>query len=276
MSGDATIEIFFAAFIHKKLLAASDGWTYEPVTGKRGAMEAMFKGDERGFGQHDDALYNSRLWSRVSVKVGQIGSLPQPVPAFRGMLRSDKDSSGASIVDLAAGIVCDQPGCKIESWVGPSRRRTRLARSVVGVPVGPPASVAEVNWMPWVVVSKTAPNKSKPPVVRNLDALTSTIDIECAAAYPFIDIAPDIDFGYKITLSRRGPSGAHVKVDGWHNRFPFYELLICKTSFLQYEPSSSGPNFINLGIMWRDFVAETVIRIDKGSATASESRAVRS
>ncbi|XXY17998.1 hypothetical protein WME88_58190 [Sorangium sp. So ce216] len=151
MSGNATIEIFFAAFIHRKLLAASDGWAYEPGIGKGGIVESMFKGDERGFGQHSDARYNSRLWSRIAVEADQIGSLPRPVQASRSMLCSYKDKSGASIVDLAAGLVSDQPGCKIETWVGPSHRRTRSAKSVVGVPLGPPAAVVTLEWNPWVV-----------------------------------------------------------------------------------------------------------------------------
>ncbi|WP_437833908.1 hypothetical protein [Sorangium sp. So ce1153] len=275
MSGNATIEIFFAAFIHKKLLAASDGWAYEPGMSKGGLVEFMFKGDERGFGQHSDAQYNSRLWSRVTVQADKIGSLPQPVQASRSMLRSYKDRSGASLVDLAAGLVSEQPGCKIETWVGPSYRRTRSAKSVVGVPVGPPAAAVTLEWNPWVVESKTAANKSKSPVVKNVDSVTSTIDVECAAAYPFVELAPNIDFDYKLTLSRRGPSRVHMSVDGCHNRFPFYELLICRTPFLQYEPSSSGPNLVNLGVMWQDFVVEAVIRTEKGAASASDARAAR-
>lgn len=268
MGVNPSLELFFSAFIHKKLLEAGGGWAYEPGIGRGSVTETMFKGDERGFGQHSDLLFNSRLWCRLTVRFDKIGKLTKPAQSASTKSRAYKDKSGASLVDVANGLICQQEGFKIETWVGPSHQRSRAAKSVAGVPVGPPASVVTTEWGPWTVESKTAPNKSKPPAVKNKGGYCSTIDIECAAAYPFIAVAPDIDFGLTVTLSRSGESSVNVKVDGWHNRFPFYELLICKTSFHQFEPWFSGPNHINLGMLWKDFAAEAVCTSQNGGVKA--------
>lgn len=251
------VEIWFAAFIHKKVLNSTQwpGWGYEPGfgDGKLSGMgvsseETLFRGDERYFAGHVATKFNSRLWSKITVDAAMIGALPAPSVGAQTRSRNYTEDGGMH-QDIARGLVSTKPGCLIESWVGPSHQRVRTRDIEYGsIAVGMTVATTRTPkaWGPWKMNSKTAPNLSTPPVVRNPSKLSSEIDIECAASYPFSAVAPQINFGFTVKLTRSGTSKVEIVVDGWHNEFPYYELLVNQKAVYMYQSSSSGPSVINL------------------------------
>lgn len=252
------IEIWFAAFIHKKVLNTTQwpGWGYEPGFGDGkivgmglSSEEQLFRGDERYFAGHIATKLNSRLWSKITVDAAKIGVLPMPTVSAQSRSRNYTEDGGRH-QDIARGLVSTKPGCIIESWVGPSHQRVRsrhIAYDVSTVSMIPPTITRTPKaWSAWKMNSKTAPNQSVLPVVRNTGKQSSEIDIECAASYPFSAVAPQINFGFTVSLKSSGTSTVEIVVDGWHNEFPYYELLVNQKAVYMYQSSSSGPGIVNL------------------------------
>lgn len=252
-----SIEIWFAAFIHQKVLNTTQwpGWGYEPVFGDGkivgggvSSEETLFRGDERYFAGHIATKFNSRLWSKITVDSSRIGALPKASVSAQTRSRNYTEDGGAH-QDIALGLVSTKPGCVIESWVGPSHQRVRT-REIEYTPVAMGMSATNIKtpkeWSAWKMNSKTAPNQSSLPVVRNPSELSSEIDIKCAASYPFSNVAPQINFEFTVSLTRSGTATVDIVVDGWHNEFPFYELLVNRKAVYMYQATSSGPSPMNL------------------------------
>ncbi len=91
--------------------------------------------------------------------------------------------------------------------------------------------------------------------VKDIDCCTSEITITAAAAYPFIDVAPKINYEVTWTLKRLGDK-IEVRAKGSHNTFPNYEALVDGTQFYKFTTKGTGPNPWNLGIAWKNFKVE--------------------
>lgn len=74
----------------------------------------------------------------------------------------------------------------------------------------------------------------------------TTITIKNSASYPFIAVAPNIDFKVVVKLTKNASGGVDVLVSGIHNMFPYYELLIDGTNSYRHTPTATGPGMWNL------------------------------
>lgn len=86
------------------------------------------------------------------------------------------------------------------------------------------------------------------------------INISAAANYPFLDfISPDIDFSLSLIITKSHDNrSVGCTVQGWHNGFPAYELLINNKRIYKYNPADmgySGPNVYNLSLIRKEFYA---------------------
>ena len=93
---------------------------------------------------------------------------------------------------------------------------------------------------------------------------TTVFIISASAGYPFAEpFSPNIDFEVKVKVIRE-PSGksVSVQVDGWHNDFPAYELIIGNKVVYDHNPSDynyTGPGYGNL-TKSRNFKASLQVR----------------
>lgn len=74
---------------------------------------------------------------------------------------------------------------------------------------------------------------------------TTIIHVSASAGYPYLAASPNIDFDLKITINKNGAR----KVEGNHNRFPAYELLMNDQVVYRYNPADfgfTGPDPYNL------------------------------
>ena len=83
-----------------------------------------------------------------------------------------------------------------------------------------------------------------------------------SAGYPFMPdvIAPNIDFEVNVRLTSVN-GGVKVEIDGYHNNFPAYELIVNGQLMYLYSPAANGqmgPTPINLNT-GQKFVASTVV-----------------
>ena len=104
---------------------------------------------------------------------------------------------------------------------------------------------------------------------------TTTISVSASAHYPYIKfIAPDIDFEVIIKLYLDINSKTiKITIDGTHNNFPAYELLIDDVVAYNYNPSAhgyTGPTPNNLGIQSTDFTIIRSIRLNDWDIGALE------
>jgi hypothetical protein len=82
----------------------------------------------------------------------------------------------------------------------------------------------------------------------------SILTINSSAAYPFLDVAPNIDITPLEVHIRRTSGKIDVKLKGRHNQFPAYEGLINnRLVYESYPPISAGPGIWNLGFGFYDF-----------------------
>lgn len=93
------------------------------------------------------------------------------------------------------------------------------------------------------------------PVTNNNDS--STFQASAAAAYPFVKLSPDIDLSGNWKLTKLDPAGSKVLVElnGEHNDFPCYEVLVNGTNLYRFNTSGTGPNLWNLGMASTKFKA---------------------
>ena len=72
-------------------------------------------------------------------------------------------------------------------------------------------------------------------------------EVAASAGYPFTPgfATPNIDFNLKITLHLNGKS-LRITINGEHNNFPAYELVVDGKVDYKYKPTDNGPNHINL------------------------------
>ncbi len=115
---------------------------------------------------------------------------------------------------------------------------------------------------PWDV---SIANSKKNPFSGGENDVT-TIKISGSAGYPFLKrIAPNIDFELEIELYKNlNGASIDLHVDGNHNNFPAYELIINQNVVYLYNPADhgySGPNVINLNTS-KSFHATEWIRLN--------------
>lgn len=102
--------------------------------------------------------------------------------------------------------------------------------------------------------NKFAPEEKKAVAKRHIEidnykeSCYTIIDIDAAAAYPFISGSPDIDFDIRLTFRKEGGK-IFVSLDGSHNRFPDYEAYLDGELMYTYFSPDSGPGFFNLGVL---------------------------
>jgi len=74
----------------------------------------------------------------------------------------------------------------------------------------------------------------------------TTVSITAGASYPFISVAPNIDYHVEFTFKKLGNGRISVQVKGSRNNFPDYEGSVDGTLRYQWKSPSSGPGLINL------------------------------
>jgi len=78
---------------------------------------------------------------------------------------------------------------------------------------------------------------------------TTTIKVSGSAGYPYLEpLSPNIDLSLKIKLVKTG-SNVLITIEGEHNKFPAYELVINNNVMYNYNPAKhgyKGPSPINL------------------------------
>ena len=84
--------------------------------------------------------------------------------------------------------------------------------------------------------------------IKDVDACTSKIKVKASGSYPFINIAPDINYKVTFTLKKAGGGKIEVIAEGSHNEFPAYEALVDGANIYEYMTLGSGPTLWNLGI----------------------------
>lgn len=95
----------------------------------------------------------------------------------------------------------------------------------------------------------------------------TTIRLSGSAGYPFTPefATPNIDFELRIKLHKNlSNKSINININGWHNDFPAYELIIGHRVIYKHNPSRfghTGPNPFNLS-QKRDFSATEWIRLD--------------
>jgi hypothetical protein len=81
---------------------------------------------------------------------------------------------------------------------------------------------------------------------------TTIIKVAASAGYPYLKyVAQNIDFNLRIDLYRNFDKSIRILVNGEHNDFPAYELLVDNQVLYSYDPLKhgySGPTPYNLGI----------------------------
>ncbi len=85
---------------------------------------------------------------------------------------------------------------------------------------------------------------------------TTVLEVSASAGYPFLEtFSPNIDFSLQVALYLNRKT-VEITIDGEHNDFPAYELLIENQSIYNYNPSDygyTGPTPYNLGYATRKF-----------------------
>ena len=77
---------------------------------------------------------------------------------------------------------------------------------------------------------------------------TTIIEASASAGYPFVKLSPNIDFKITAKLYRNGNS-INITINGEHDNFPAYELIVSNRVLYNYDPSRkgyTGPNLYNL------------------------------
>ncbi len=88
-----------------------------------------------------------------------------------------------------------------------------------------------LKWYDWVV---------------DYDENKSVIVVAAEAGYPYAEpFSPNIDFRLTIELMRL-QNNYQVRIHGFHNQFPAYELLLDGVLTYKFMPASSGPGIYNL------------------------------
>lgn len=103
--------------------------------------------------------------------------------------------------------------------------------------------VTPLNWGPEE--SRKAPLATNTVTVKDGPCET-TVTVVASAAYPFISIAPNIDYRVEFTFKKLGNGKISVKVKGTRNNFPDYESGVDGALRYQWKSPSSGPGLINL------------------------------
>ena len=99
---------------------------------------------------------------------------------------------------------------------------------------------------------KSDPYESGTPLideVEDIDENHSRITVKAQAGYPYAEpFSPNIDFNLEINFYRMGSNYYMVEVNGTHNKFPFYELLIDGALIYDFKPDKKddGPGLKNL------------------------------
>lgn len=117
----------------------------------------------------------------------------------------------------------------IKSSVGMSRQRDRSRESVVG------------EWSRWhYEPPRRGADRSS---IQEVHACS--IQVHGSAAYPYDALAPTIDYDLSIAAFRVKDQ-LRLSINGRHDAFPFYELIVNGQSWYRFSPSDSGPGLINL------------------------------
>lgn len=74
----------------------------------------------------------------------------------------------------------------------------------------------------------------------------SLVEFETGSSYPFRN-GPQINYDLAFTFERLSNGETMVRVFGWHDAFPAYEIIINGTVVGQYYPTDPGPTILNLG-----------------------------
>jgi hypothetical protein len=102
---------------------------------------------------------------------------------------------------------------------------------------------------------------------------TTIIETSASAGYPFLEhIAQNIDFKIVAKLYLNGKT-VQISIDGEHNDFPAYELLIDNQVIYNYDPTKhgySGPTPYNLGMASTKFRKSKSIYLDNWQVKSIE------
>ena len=88
---------------------------------------------------------------------------------------------------------------------------------------------------------------------------TTVITVSASGGYPFLEtLAPSIDFSISVSLYLNNRT-VEISIDGEHNDFPAYQLLVDNKSIYNYNPSDygyTGPTPYNLGYASTKFTSK--------------------
>jgi hypothetical protein len=95
-------------------------------------------------------------------------------------------------------------------------------------------------------LSKIAiPTSSEDPAINTPGA--SKVKTTGKAAYAFMPrLSPNIDYTVALDLRKTGSGGVEVSGEITRNKFPFYEMLVNKTTVYSWSSPDPGPTLINL------------------------------
>jgi RHS repeat-associated protein len=74
----------------------------------------------------------------------------------------------------------------------------------------------------------------------------SGITVGASGGYPFVSVAPNIDYGMSMSATRNCDGSVRLSAVGSHNEFPAYEIIVNGTVVYKSYPTGSGPGLINL------------------------------
>ena len=94
---------------------------------------------------------------------------------------------------------------------------------------------------------------------------TTIVKVSASAGYPFLAVAPNIDFELKIMLFRDVfQKKTKISISGSHNNFPAYKLIVDGAIIYSFNPSKigqTGPGLINLNTSM-NFESKTIWKKD--------------
>lgn len=114
-------------------------------------------------------------------------------------------------------------------------------------------------WGP--IYTKKAGLATNDVLIADTSPCETVIATSVAAAYPFVDVAPNINYGVSFTFTKIGNGKIRVRVAGTRNDFPDYEASVDNVLRYQWQSPSSGPGIWNLGMAWSRF--ETTFEISE-------------
>ena len=192
--------------------------------------------------------FNAFIPGSLGARVNGVSGtwIPEPDPTSTWYFGTDNRSfgGGSSRVKSVSRDIKESEIGKLEGKNGIFTTSAGISKRIRKAPL-----LGNINSQNPIIESQSKKAATKQTVtIKDIDACTSKITVKASGSYPFIDVAPDINYKVTFTLKKAGNGQIEVTVEGSHNQFPAYESLIDGSNIYQYMTSGSGPNLWNLGV----------------------------